>query len=150
MPTAALPPQQQAVWQDLAGKLCERMTRAVIAALDHYPIPFAALLPPFLTLYVETALISLDAATVRGMRPKRRVLMVRFIAKALLNPFYRPEWASAPIPAALPPGSQQRIALEASRARAMVAHAALTKMLNLGEGPCGPLVEAIIAKVRLH
>lgn len=141
-----LPPQQQAHWLDLAGRLCERMTRAVIAALDHYPIPFAELLPPFLSLYVENALIALDGPTVRAMRAKRRVLMVRFIAKALLNPFYRPEWASAPIPAALSALAPQRATLETSRARAMVAHDALTKMLNLASGPCGPLVEAIISK----
>ena len=36
------------------------------------------------------------------MRPKRRVGVVRFIAKALLNPFYRPEWAEAALPPSLP------------------------------------------------
>ena len=65
---AALPPPQQAQWQELAGRLCERMTRCVISALDHYAIPFAEMLPPFLTLYVENALIALDAATVSRMR----------------------------------------------------------------------------------
>lgn len=39
--------------------------------------------------WLQSALIGLDAATVRAMRPKRRVLLVRFIAKALLCPFYR-------------------------------------------------------------
>lgn len=37
----------------------------------------------------QSALVGLDAATVRAMRPKRRVLLIRFIAKALLSPFYR-------------------------------------------------------------
>ena len=57
-------PQQQFQWQDLAGKLCERMTRCVISALDHYAIPFADMMSPFLNFYVEKALIELDAATV--------------------------------------------------------------------------------------
>lgn len=46
----------------------------------------------------QSSLIGLDAATVRAMRPKRRVLLVRFISKALLNPFYRQEWVEAPVP----------------------------------------------------
>jgi hypothetical protein len=47
--------------------------------------------PYFLKLFVDAALLQLDAATLRGMRPKRRVLLVRFLAKALLCPYYR--WA---------------------------------------------------------
>jgi hypothetical protein len=45
--------------------------------------------PYFLKLFVDAALLQLDAATLRGMRPKRRVLLVRFLAKALLCPDYR-------------------------------------------------------------
>lgn len=40
------------------------MTRCVISALDHYAIPFADMMSPFLNFYVEKALIELDAATV--------------------------------------------------------------------------------------
>ena len=54
--------------------------------------------PYFLSLYVEGGLIALDAATVQRMRPQRRVLLVRFIARALLNPFYHPEWVKAAMP----------------------------------------------------
>eukprot|EP00955_Chlamydomonas_euryale_P068402 360116-Chlamydomonas_euryale.AAC.3 len=67
--------------------------------------------------------------------------MVRFIAKALLNPFYRPEWAAAALPPGLP--NPQRDALERSRARASVAHDALVRMLSM-HGPCAPLVEAVV------
>jgi hypothetical protein len=35
------------------------------------------------------------------MRAKRRMGLVRFIAKALLNPFYRPEWAASSPPVGL-------------------------------------------------
>jgi hypothetical protein len=47
--------------------------------------------PYFLQLFVEVALVRLDGAALRTMRPKRRVLLVRFLAKALLCPYYR--WA---------------------------------------------------------
>ncbi len=40
-------------------------------------------------LFVGGALLATNASTVHAMRPKRRVLLVRFIAKALLSPFYR-------------------------------------------------------------
>lgn len=82
-------------WQEAGGKLHERMTKAIIAHLDNFPLPFAELVPFFLNLFVDTALVRLDAQTLRSMRPKRRVLLVRFIAKALLCPYYRPEWLEA-------------------------------------------------------
>jgi hypothetical protein len=50
---------------------------------------FAEYVPYFLKLFVDAALLQLDAATLRAMRPKRRVLLVRFLAKALLCPYYR-------------------------------------------------------------
>ena len=43
------------------------------------------------------------------MRAKRRVGVVRFIAKALLNPFYRPEWANAQLPSAIPPAIRAQV-----------------------------------------
>jgi hypothetical protein len=46
-------------------------------------------MPYFLKLFVDAALLQLDAPSLRGMRPKRRVLLVRFLAKALLCPYYR-------------------------------------------------------------
>lgn len=51
-----------------------------------------------LLLPTQSALVDQDAVAVRAMRPKLRVLLVRFIAKCLLNPFYRPEWVEAPCP----------------------------------------------------
>lgn len=61
------------------------MARFPLASPPRVPLP-------------QSALIGLDAATVRAMRPKRRVLLVRFISKALLTPFYRQEWVEAPVP----------------------------------------------------
>jgi len=141
---AALSAQDKEKWQGHGGRLYERMTRCVLALLDNYPIPFAEFVPHFLSLYVENALISLDAATVRSMRAKRRVLIVRFIAKALLNPFYRPEWASTPIPAHGTP--EQHEQMRSSFQKASIAHAALSRMLSNEGGQCSLLVEAVIAK----
>ena len=70
--------------------------------------------------------------------------MVRFIAKTLLCPFYRPEWVKAPIPPYLSPVQKQQT--EQYRAKAAVAHDALKKLTDLRIGPCGPLVEAIVSK----
>ncbi len=61
-------------------------------------LPFASPLIAFSPPPPQSALIGLNAATVRAMRPKRRVLLVRFISKALLTPFYRQEWVEAPVP----------------------------------------------------
>jgi hypothetical protein len=73
----------------LGGRIHERICKCIIAHLDSHPLPFAEYVPYFLKLFVNAALLQLDAATLRGMRPKRRVLLVRFLAKALLCPYYR-------------------------------------------------------------
>lgn len=142
---AALPqPAARDAWLQLGGKLYERMCRAVIAYLDHYPLPFAEYVPFFLTLFVDNALIALDAATVRQMRSKRRVLLVRFIAKALLNPFYRSEWVDAPIPSGASPA--QAASIRETKAKAAVASGALTRMLAADSPQCSQLVGAVIEK----
>ncbi|KAG2446721.1 hypothetical protein HYH02_008283 [Chlamydomonas schloesseri] len=129
-------------WTDTGGKLYERLAALAIAYLDTNPLPFAEFVPFFLELFVQSALIGLDAATVRAMRPKRRVLLVRFISKALLNPFYRQEWVESPLPPHLPPQRLQHL-MEA-RARAARAHAALSGLLT--GATCAQLVEALVAK----
>ncbi|GLI59709.1 hypothetical protein VaNZ11_001566 [Volvox africanus] len=137
-----IPPVQADQWSDLSGKLYERLAGLAIAYLDAAALPFAGYVPTFLELFVKSALIGLDAATVRAMRPKRRVLLVRFISKALLNPFYRQEWVEAPVPAGLP--SNQLARLMDSRARAAHTNAALKALLS---GPtCAALVEALVSK----
>ncbi|KAG2435256.1 hypothetical protein HXX76_007334 [Chlamydomonas incerta] len=129
-------------WTEAGGKLYERLAALAIAYLDTNPLPFAEFVPFFLELFVQSALIGLDAATVRAMRPKRRVLLVRFISKALLNPFYRQEWVESPLPQHLPAQRLQQL-IEA-RARAARAHAALSGLLT--GATCAQLVEALVAK----
>jgi hypothetical protein len=60
-------------------------------------------------LFVGGALLSADAVAVHRMRPKRRVLLVRFIAKALLSPYYRSEWTAAPLPPVLKPEQRAQV-----------------------------------------
>eukprot|EP00798_Chlamydomonas_sp_ICE-L_P011430 gene11430-17116_t len=181
---ANLDAQQAALWLDLGGKMYERMARSQkysFAAFSYLmcdsipgpltPIPFAEFVPHFLSLFVEGGVVSLDAATVRAMRPKRRVLLIRFIAKALLNPFYRPEWLEAAMPAGVlanrskahmaykalnrmlaPPseGGQCHLLAEvlANRSKAHMAYKALNRMLAPPSegGQCHLLVEALISK----
>uniref|UniRef100_A0A7S3VSI4 Importin N-terminal domain-containing protein n=1 Tax=Dunaliella tertiolecta TaxID=3047 RepID=A0A7S3VSI4_DUNTE len=140
--TGALDPAATRAWTELARKVFEHAGRAMIAYLDNYAIPFAGFVAPFLTLFVNGALISLSAEEVRNMRPKFRVILVRFIAKALLNPYYRPEWVNAILPAALPPSQRQRMG-EAKELAAR-AHHALEGMLEGNQAVL--LTEAVITK----
>lgn len=135
-------------WRELGGRVHERLAACVTAHMSACPLPFGALLPHFLKLFVGSALVALDAATLRAMRPKRRVWLVRFIAKALLCPYYRSEWleANAEYLAASQrsgrPPANGVTAQEVERARA--AHGALGAMLAPPE--VAPLVEALVAK----
>ncbi|MEW5315516.1 MAG: hypothetical protein WDW38_006938 [Sanguina aurantia] len=130
--------------REMGGRLQERMVRVVLVVLETYPVPFAEFVPFFLQLFVNSALVDQDAVAVRAMRPKLRVLLVRFIAKCLLNPFYRPEWVEAPCPVGIPPS--QAAAVAASKAKAAAAHAALSQLVSSASGQCASLVEALVGK----
>lgn len=74
------------------GKTFERITQCIMAAMDRSPVEFAAYLPYFLPLYSSNALLAMDTATVHRIRPKRRILLMRFLARALLCPVYQLDW----------------------------------------------------------
>ena len=78
-----------------AGRAFERILQCVLATMDRHPLGFARLLPPFLTFYGHTALVAVDAAALASMRAKARVLLTRFLARALLCPYYRQDWLDA-------------------------------------------------------
>lgn len=63
-----------------------------MAAMDKNPLDFGPYLPYFLPLYSSNTLLGMDAATVHKIRPKRRILLMRFLARALLCPVYQLEW----------------------------------------------------------
>ena len=66
-----------------------------MAAMDRNPVEFASYLPYFLPLYSNNALLTMDAAAVHRIRPKRRILLMQFLARALLCPVYQTEWLDA-------------------------------------------------------
>ncbi|KAK9845638.1 hypothetical protein WJX84_002303, partial [Apatococcus fuscideae] len=79
------------------------------------------------------------------IRPKRRVLLTRFLARALLSPFYREEWLQSPVPDSLP--LLQRERAQQGRIQSNAASAALGNMLSTKPGGQAPkLMEAIITK----
>ena len=79
----------------IASRAFERILQCVLATMDKHPLGFARLLPPFLTFYGHTALMAMDAAALASMRAKARVLLTRFLARALLCPYYRQDWVDA-------------------------------------------------------
>lgn len=79
----------------LGGKTFERLTQCLMAAMDRTPTEFALYLPHFVPLYSDNTLLLADVATVHRMRAKRRVLLMRFLARALLCPVYQVDWLKA-------------------------------------------------------
>lgn len=60
-----------------AARAFERLVQCALAALQQNPEGFAPLLPPWLQLVLDAALLAVDAATVREGRAKRRLALVR-------------------------------------------------------------------------
>ena len=75
----------------LASTACERIGQCITAALDKNPVGFAPFLPHFLPLFVHSALVAPDASAVARLRAKRRVVVTRFLSRALLCPLFRRE-----------------------------------------------------------
>eukprot|EP00884_Botryococcus_braunii_P020366 jgi/Botrbrau1/7012/Bobra.0165s0041.1 len=74
-------------------KAFERMAQCVLAAEEKHTVDFARYLPPFVDLYHNAALLAMDARMVQRARPKRRVVLVRFLSAALGNTYYGTNWA---------------------------------------------------------
>ena len=73
----------------IASKHFERMVHCVTIAQDKHAAEFASYLPHFLALFSNSALLAMDAQTVRRMRPKRRILLTKFLAQACMQKLYR-------------------------------------------------------------
>ena len=73
----------------IASKHFERMVHCVTIAQDKHAVEFASYLPHFLVLFSNSALLAMDAQTVRRMRPKRRILLTKFLAQACMQKLYR-------------------------------------------------------------
>jgi hypothetical protein len=133
----------------LLSKCWERLLQLALVAMDRHTVAFAAHLPAWATLCVNTAMLEMDAAAVHGIRPKSRVLLTRFVARALIQPLYRQEAVGEELDALglgmiLPAAARQRrnAALPALRA----ASSALDDLFTARDGKCAALVEAIVAK----
>ena len=130
----------------LMSKCWERLVQIALVAMDRHTVAFAVHVPAWASLCVNTALLGMDSAAVHGIRPKSRVLLTRFVARAMLQPFYRQESAREEehMMVLLPSAARARMstALPALRAAA----ACLDDMLSAQDGRCAALVQAVVSK----
>jgi hypothetical protein len=130
----------------LLSKCWERLLQIALVAMDRHTVPFAQHIPAWASLCVNTALLGMDSAAVHGIRPKSRVLLTRFVARAMLQPFYREETANEEenMMLLLPSAARARMneALPALRAAARC----LDDMVTQQDGRCAALVQSIVSK----
>ncbi len=85
-----------------------------------------------LTRYGHTAIIAMDAAALRRVRGKTRVLLTRFLARALLCPIFSQEWAERPQKG----GIIQLRVVQAQCWPSVRSHLSLQSEIKLGYAPC--------------
>jgi len=130
----------------LLSKCWERLVQIALVAMDRHTLAFAPHLQAWATLCVNTALLGMDAAAVHGIRAKSRVLLTRFVARAMLQPMYRVETAQEEeimLPL-LPLSMRERYAASLPVLRS--AAACLDEMLSEQDGRCAALVNAVVSK----
>ena len=130
----------------LLSKCWDRLIQTALVAMDRHTIPFAPHVPAWASLCVNTALLGMDSAAVHGIRAKSRVLLTRFVARAMLQPLYRRETATEEehMMVLLPMVARARMGAALPSLRA--ASACLDDILTEREGRCAALVQAIISK----
>lgn len=130
----------------LLSKCWDRLIQTALVAMDRHTIPFASHVPSWASLCVNTALLGMDSAAVHAIRAKSRVLLTRFVARAMLQPLYRKETATeeAHMMVLLPAAARARMVAALPSLRA--ASSCLDDILTDREGRCGALVQAIISK----
>ncbi len=139
----------------LMSKSWERLLQTALVAMDRHTLAFARHLPAWATLAVDTGLLGMDAAAVHHIRAKSRVLLTRFLARALLQPLYKTRGDDAGIPllamsygggggGGYGGGGGGRVAGAESLPLLRAAAATLDEML-MGER-CAALVRALVAK----
>ncbi len=130
----------------LLSKCWERLLQTAIVAMDRHTVPFAQHIPAWVSLCVHTGLLSMDSAVLSRIRPKSRVLLTRFVARALIQPFYREETANdeEQMMSLLPSAARARmnVALPALRTAARC----LDDLLTNEDGRCAALIYAIVTK----
>jgi hypothetical protein len=123
----------------LLSKCWERLLQCGLVAMERFPSRFACFLGDWITLCINTALLGMDAAAVHSIRSKSRVLLIRFAARAMLQPLYHLNGSGAEEPFGLVAGGAATVHLQE-------AAAALTGLLSEAEGRCSALVQALVAK----
>lgn len=132
----------------LYSKCWERLLQIAQVAMDRHTVGFAQHIAAWVGLCVNTVLLGLmDSSTIHGIRAKSRMILTRFVARAMLQPLYQQDTSAeeAEALASLPFLVRQR--MSTSLPALQDASAALDAMVKSTEnGPCRALVEAIISK----
>ncbi|KAL4857828.1 Importin-11 [Chlorella vulgaris] len=130
-------------WQ-LLGKNWERLLQVALVTMDRHTFQFAAHLPPLMSLCINAALLAMDASLVHHIRPKARVVLVRFCARALLQQLYRRDFVDGSNSETRFISDLGRSTIAKYRPQLLAASDALDALLAPAQ--CPQLVEAIVQK----
>lgn len=125
------------------SKCWEHLLQLGLYSMDRHTLAFAPQLPQWLNLCVNASILAVDSDLIHSIRAKSRVLVVRFVARALLQPFFRkdgPSWLTAMLSYKSGNSTAEMNPALSS------ASSYLNDMLSLEKGKCQALVEAIISK----
>jgi len=142
--------KNQDLERHVLSKGWERILQIGLLASNKFPIKFAPHLPSWIAFCVNTALFGMDAAAVHHIRPKSRVFLIRFVARALLQSYYNT--AAAPslygigtnIEGVIKGMSPEQAA--SVRQDLHCASESLDALVSTNDGHCDAVVQAIISK----
>jgi hypothetical protein len=128
----------------------ERILQIGLLASNKFPIKFAPHLPSWIAFCINIALFGMDAAAVHHIRPKSRVFLIRFVARALLQSYYNT--AAAPslygigtniegVVGGMSPEQAASVRQDLQRASE-----SLDALVSTNDGHCDAVVQAIISK----
>jgi hypothetical protein len=126
------------------SKCWEQVLQIGIVGMDKHPVLFSPSLSQWMSLCIHTAILQVDAKTIHTIRPKSRVLVTKFLARALLQPLYRKGGPHIGISGFL---QYQPIRNEFKDNSSLAdARNYIERMFSLDNGNCKELVEAIVHK----
>lgn len=133
----------------LASKCWERLLQCALVSMERHTVAFAKHVPRWAMSCVDTALVGMDAAAVHGIRSKARILLTRFVARAMLQPMYRREYGVGEVDgravSILPSVARERMA--SALPDLIAASQALDSLVSETETErCRGFVEAIVSK----
>lgn len=134
----------------LASKCWERLLQCALVSMERHTVAFAKHVPGWALSCVDTALVGMDAAAVHGIRAKARILLTRFVARAMLQPMYRREYdelsrMEGQSLSVLPIAARERVS--SALPELIAASQALDNLVSETEKQrCRGFVEAIVSK----